>query len=51
VLHGTLVHDLPPAIDQMLVEGGFKGAIGALALNTVLHRLSVLSKADQVREV
>ncbi len=45
----TLVCDLPPAIDAALVEGGFKGTLGAPALNTVLHRLSVLSKAHEVR--
>ncbi len=48
---GSLAHDLPPAIDAALVAGGFKGAVGAPALNTVLHRLSVLSKAHQVREL
>ncbi len=48
---GGLVHDLPPAIDQALVNGGFKGALGAPALSTVLHRLSVLSKAHQLAEV
>src|ERR1700722_8908670 len=32
---GSLVHDLPPAIDEALVAGGFKGAGGAPALNTV----------------
>jgi integrase len=48
---GTLVHDLPAAIDEMLVSGGFKGALGAPALNTVLHRLSVLSKAHQMRDL
>lgn len=48
---GPLSHDLPPAIDQALITGGFKGVLGAPALNTVLHRLSVLSKAHQVREV
>jgi integrase len=47
---GELVHDLPAAIDQALVDGGFKGVLGAPALTTVLHRLSVLSKAHQVRE-
>jgi integrase len=47
---GTLVHELPEAIDDALVEG-FKGAPGAPALNTVLHRLSVLSKAHQMRDV
>ena len=48
---GPLVHDLPSAIDEALVEGGFKGGPGAPALNTVLHRLSVLSKAHQMREL
>lgn len=48
---GALVHDLPAAIDEALVTGGFKGAVGAPALNTVMHRLSVLSKAHQLREV
>jgi integrase len=48
---GTLVHDLPPAIDQVLVEHGFKGELGPPALSTVLHRLSVLSKAHQMRDV
>lgn len=49
--NGTLTHDLPPAIDEALVAGAFKGAAGAPALNTVLHRLSVLSKAHQMRDV
>jgi hypothetical protein len=43
--------ELPAAIDDALVEGGFKGASGAPALNTVLHRLSVLSKAHRMRDV
>jgi integrase len=46
---GTLKCQLPAALDGVLVEGGFKGAAGALALNTVVHRLSVLSKAHQVK--
>lgn len=48
---GALVHDLPPVIDHALVDGAFKGELGAPALNTVLHRLSVLSKAHQMRDV
>ncbi len=48
---GLLRHDLPPAIDEALVAGGFKAAPGVPALNTVLHRLAVLSKAHQVREL
>ncbi len=47
---GTLTHALPAALDRLLVEGGFKGASGALALNTVVHRISVLSKAHQLRD-
>jgi integrase len=46
---GTLTHDLPPPIDEVLVATGFKGARGAPALNTVVHRLAVLSKAHQLR--
>jgi integrase len=42
---------LPLAHDQTLVDGGFKGRLGTPALSTVLHRLSVLSKAHQVRGV
>ena len=42
---------LPTAHDQALVDGGFKGKSGTPALSTVLHRLSVLSKAHQVRGV
>src|SRR5262245_5818289 len=42
---GQLFHDLPPGIDEALVEGGFKADFGAPALNTVLHRLAVLSTA------
>jgi integrase len=46
-----LASDLPPAHDQALVDGGFKGKLGSPALATLLHRLSVLSKAHQVRGV
>lgn len=46
-----LVHDLPEAIDRLLVATGFKAKPGPMALNTLAHRLSVLSKAHQVREV
>jgi integrase len=48
---GKLAYDLPPAIDDALISGGFKGTVGAPALNTVLHRLSVLSKAHQMRDL
>src|SRR5690606_8957434 len=43
----ALVHDLPEAIDAWLVAQGFKGKPGALSLNTLVHRIAVLSKAHQ----
>lgn len=42
--HAGLEHELPAAIDAVLVGHGFKGRLGAPALNTVLHRVSVLSR-------
>lgn len=44
-----LTCDLPEAIDQELVRQKAKGRTGPLSLNTLLHRLSVLSKAHQVQ--
>lgn len=46
-----LVHELPPAIDAALVEAGFKGKPGPMALNTLAHRVSVLSKAHRMRDL
>lgn len=46
-----LVSELPPGIDTAMVQAGYKGRIGALAHNTLQHRLSVLSKAHQMREL
>lgn len=46
-----LVHDLPVAVDAALVDGGFKGKPGPLALNTLVHRIAVLSKAHQLQGV
>lgn len=34
-----LAHELPPAIDQALVDAGFKGKPGPMALNTLIHRI------------
>ena len=48
---GTLKHQLPVALDRQLVQGRFKGSAGALALNTVLHRVSVISKAHQFKDL
>jgi integrase len=43
----SLVFDLPPAIDALLVAQGYKGKTGAYALNTLVHWLAVLSKAHR----
>ncbi len=41
--------ELPAAIDAALVDAGFKGKLGSLAMATVSHRLSVLSKVHQIK--
>ena len=46
-----LVHELPAEIDKALVEAGYKGKPGPMAHNTLVHRLAVLSKAHQMRDV
>jgi integrase len=46
-----LAHELPPAIDTALVAGGYKGKRGPMALNTLVHRIAVLSKAHQMRDL
>lgn len=46
-----LVCELPALIDQALVDAGYKGKLGALAHNTLVHRIAVLSKAHQLREL
>ncbi|MDM0116141.1 site-specific integrase [Variovorax sp. J22R133] len=43
-----LVHELPPEIDQALVDNGYKSKLGVPALNTLVHRIAVLSKAHQL---
>ena len=44
-----LVSELPEAIDQALVSGGYKGKPGTMAHNTLVHRIAVMSKAHQLR--
>ena len=46
-----LVSELPALIDQTLVQAGYKGKLGALAHNTLVHRIAVLSKAHRAREL
>jgi integrase len=50
-LEKGLVHELPAEIDARLVAAGYKGKPGPLAHNTLVHRIAVLSKAHQSREV
>ena len=46
-----LVSELPSLIDTALVDAGYKGKLGALAHNTLVHRIAVLSKAHQLRDL
>jgi integrase len=45
---GALVSELPPDVDQALVKNGYKRCLGPPALNTLIHRIAVLSKAHQM---
>lgn len=47
---GALVTELPAELDSLLVSRGFKAKPGPLSLNTLVHRISVLSKAHQLKE-
>src|SRR5690606_10666836 len=46
-----LVSEMPAAMDQALLEAGYKSRPGAPAHNTLVHRISVLSKAHQVKDL
>lgn len=48
---GGLESSLPPVIDQALFDCGVKAKLGPMALSTVQHRLSVLSKAHQLKSM
>jgi integrase len=39
---------MPASVDRALVDAGHKAALGTPALSTVVHRISVLSKAHQL---
>jgi integrase len=43
--------EMPAALDHALVDGGHKARLGTPALSTVVHRISVLSKAHQLAGV
>jgi integrase len=42
---------LPESVDRALVQNGIKSKLGPLAMTTVRHRLSVLSKAHQLKSL
>jgi len=46
-----LVSELPPALDQALVDAGLKARIGALKLSTVTQRVAVLSTAHKLKRL
>lgn len=43
-----LITELPPDVDEALVRNGYKGKLGPPTLNTLVHRIAVLSKAHQM---
>ena len=45
-----LTWELPPALDAHLVAGGLKQRPGPFKLNTVVHRIAVLSSAHQAHK-
>lgn len=47
----ALAHELPPAVDEQLVQGRYKAKLGALSLNTLNHRIAVLSQLHRIRDV
>jgi integrase len=46
---GEVTTELPAELDAELVRAGFKAALGAPALATLQHRISVLSKVHQLQ--
>lgn len=46
-----VVYELPPDVDQQLVASGCKASLGPMAMNTLRHRLSVLSKAHTLKQL
>ena len=48
---GKVICELPASLDAVMVSTGLKGKLGPLALNTVEHRLTVLSKVHQLKRL
>lgn len=49
-LSAELVTELPADVDEALVRNGYKAKLGPPALNTLVHRIAVLSKAHQMAQ-
>ena len=47
---GRLVTEMPPELDAELVRTKYKAKLGPLSLNTLVHRISVLSKVHQLEQ-
>lgn len=47
---GRLVTEMPPELDAELVRTKFKAKLGPVSLNTLVHRVSVLSKVHQLEQ-
>jgi integrase len=47
---GRLVTEMPPELDAELVRAKYKAKPGPLSLNTLVHRVSVLSKVHQLEQ-
>ncbi|CAN7331492.1 site-specific integrase [Rhizobacter sp. LjRoot28] len=47
---GRLMTEMPPELDAELVRTKFKAKLGAVTLNTLVHRVSVLSKVHQLEQ-
>jgi len=47
---GELAWELPPGVDQVLVDAGLKAKTGPWTLSTVRHRVAVLSTAHRLKQ-
>ncbi|MCW0379669.1 hypothetical protein NB697_002515 [Xanthomonas sacchari] len=47
----ALFSELPPTLDQALVEAGLKAKVGPLKLSTVVQRVAVLSTAHKLKRL
>lgn len=48
---GDLAWELPPSVDQTLLDAGLKAKLGPWTLSTVRHRVAVLSTAHRLKQL